>query len=363
MSRFNARRQKLRALLRKAGLPAFLATNPTNVSYLTGFTGDSSYLLLTAKNAILISDGRYTSQLEEECPDVGVYIRATGTQMSAETAIVIHRNKVAAIGFESDHATVSLIGELQHGLSKTTLEPTSGMVEQLRAIKDKDELAAIREAARIAERAFAILRASLRPELTEKQIADDLEHQMRLLGAQCAAFPPIVAAGPRAALPHARPEAVPIGDHHLLLVDWGAQSRQYKSDLTRVLATGKISPKHERVYGVVLEAQHRAIAAIRPGVTAKEVDAVARGYIDSAGFGKCFNHGLGHGFGLDIHESPRMHGTNNQPLQAGMVVTVEPGVYLPGWGGVRIEDDVLVVPGGCEVLTSLPKDIESTIVI
>jgi Xaa-Pro aminopeptidase len=171
-----------------------------------------------------------------------------------------------------------------------------------------------------------------------------------------------VAVGPRAALPHARPGDARIGSAEFVLIDWGATARLYKSDLTRVLVTARISPKLERVYGLVLTAQRRAIEAIRPGVTGREVDAVARGIIADAGFGKYFGHGLGHGVGLDIHEAPRLSVANDSPLKAGMVVTVEPGIYLPGWGGVRIEDDVLVSRAGHRVLTDCPKELEDAVV-
>ena len=206
-----------------------------------------------------------------------------------------------------------------------------------------------------------MVRASLRRDLAEKQVADDLEHQLRIFGATSASFPPIVAAGPRSALPHAVPTEGLIADARMLLIDWGASVRQYKSDLTRVLVTDKISTKLERVYRVVFKAQARAIAAIRSGVSAHAVDAIARETISKAGFGRYFGHGLGHGIGLEIHEGPRLARNQDRPLAAGMVVTVEPGVYLPGWGGVRIEDNVLVTRDGHEVLTSTPKQLEEMV--
>jgi Xaa-Pro aminopeptidase len=213
---------------------------------------------------------------------------------------------------------------------------------------------------------FAAIRRSLRPGQTEKQVGDELEHQIRLLGGACGAFPAIVGVGPRAALPHGRPiQDSRIGDHDFVLIDWGARgsaSGGYHSDLTRVLVTGKLSPQLEKVYGVVLRAQEAAIAAIRPGAIMKEVDSLARAVIADASYGSAFNHSLGHGIGLAIHELPRLAPDQNRPLAPGMVVTVEPGIYLAGWGGVRIEDDVLVTDGGHEVLTSVPKELEECIV-
>ncbi|HUY33915.1 MAG TPA: Xaa-Pro peptidase family protein [Pirellulales bacterium] len=355
MDRFAARRSLALKLLRKPDAEALLVTNFTNVTYLTGFTGDDSFLLLGARDAIVISDTRYETQLQEECPELKVRIRDQGTKMLDSVADVVQSAKIRRLGVESDAMTLSVYQQLGDKLPKTSLIATSALVESLREIKDKEEVAEIVKAARYAEKAFAVLRATLRGEQTEKEVADDLEHQLRLFGAQGSSFPPIVSVGAQAALPHARPTPRRIDSADFVLVDWGATARLYKSDLTRVLVTGRISPKLERVYGLVLTAQERAIAAIRAGVTGAEVDAVARQVIADAGYGKQFGHSLGHGIGLDIHEGPRLSSVNDQPLKAGMVVTVEPGIYLPGWGGVRIEDDVLVTKNGCEVLTRCGK--------
>jgi Xaa-Pro aminopeptidase len=361
MDRFSARRAAVRKLFRTAGADALLVTNFTNVTYLTGFTGDDSYLLVTAKGEVLISDSRYETQLEEECPGLAVEIRATDVGMSKATAKVVKSAKVRTLAIEGGTLTVDGRDGLERELPEIKLHTSSGLVEELRVIKDKQEIEETRLAARYAEKGFAILKATLRPELTEKQVAADLEHQMRLLGAKGCSFPPIVAVGDRAALPHARPTDKKIGEADFVLIDWGATAVHYKSDLTRVLVTGKISPKLERVYGVVLNAQRAAIAAIKPGVTGREVDKVARDIIAKAGFGKNFGHGLGHGVGMDIHEAPRLNAANDQPLRPGMVITVEPGIYLPGWGGVRIEDDILVTKSGHEVLTDVPSDFDQAV--
>lgn len=360
---FEGRRKKLRKLLSKSGAAALLVSNESNVYYLTGFTGDSTYLLLGRRHAILVSDSRYTTQLAEECPDVEAHIRPSSGELAPAVADVAKSAKFTSLSIEADHVSISLGRQLAECLAGVEVVPQSGLVESLRQIKDRHEIAETRQAVRYAQRAFAILRATLRPERTEKELADDLEHQLRLLGASGCAFPPIVAAGPRAALPHARPTNAQVGQDGLILVDWGAQARRYRSDLTRVLVRARIPPKLERVYGVVLRAQLQAIDAIRPGVRACDVDQVARKVIADAGFGKHFGHSLGHGVGLDIHEAPRLGARNQLPLQPGMVVTVEPGIYLPGWGGVRIEDDVLVTSDGHEVLSSVPKDLDEAIVV
>jgi len=241
-------------------------------------------------------------------------------------------------------------------------------VEKLRVIKDATEIERIREAIRIAERAFEIFRPMLRPSDSEKELSDALEMYIRRAGGTCSSFPAIVAVGDRSARPHARPTDRRIRDAELLLVDWGACEGFYKSDLTRVLLTRKnlsfsrtarksrAADKLEKIYNVVLGAQEQALRAVRPGVKASDVDAAARKFIAGAGYGQYFTHGLGHGLGLQVHEAPAVRANSTDILQAGMVFTVEPGIYLPGWGGVRIEDDVLVTADGCEVLTSVAKD-------
>jgi Xaa-Pro aminopeptidase len=363
MDRFANRRSQVLKLLRKPDAGALLVTNFTNVTYLTGFTGDDSFLLLGAHDAVVISDTRYETQLHDECPGLKFHIRTQGTKMLDAVADVVRSAKVRRLAVEGDAISVAAYQQLGGKLPKTSLVPTTGLVESLREIKDKEEVAEIVEAARYAQRAFAVLRASLRGDQTEKEVADDLEHQLRLLGAKGSSFPAIVAVGSQAALPHARPTLRRIDGADFVLVDWGATARLYKSDLTRLLVTGRISPKLERVYGLVLTAQEQAIAAIRPGMTGAEIDAVARQVIVDGGFGKQFGHGLGHGIGLDIHEGPRLSSVNDQPLKAGMVVTVEPGIYVPGWGGVRIEDDVLVTKTGCEVLTNCPKQLAEAVIV
>lgn len=339
-----------------------LVTGEHNVTYLTGFTGDSSYLLLTAKDTLILSDKRYTTQLEAECPDIKFEVRGPELKIHEHLAEAAKRLKLRTLAFESHLVSVATFAVWEKHLAGVELAPTTDMVEQLRMIKDKEEIQTICDSVECAQRAFDVVKASLRPEQTEKQVADLIEAQVRLFGGDCTSFAPIVAVGPQAALPHARPGAAKIADDDFVLIDWGARFHGYASDLTRILVTGKISPKLQKVYGVVANAQARAIAAIRHGASMKDVDAAARRFISKSGFGKQFGHGLGHGIGLQIHESPRMGPKEDAPLKAGMVITVEPGVYIPGWGGVRIEDDVLVTRTGAKVLTSTTKQLEECIV-
>ncbi len=362
MDYYASRRERLRRLVRKSEADALLVTSFTNVTYLTGFTGDDSYLLVRGDGEVLLSDPRYTTQLEEECPGLDLLIRPPGTSMLKAIGKVVRVARVGRLGVEGSSMTVGLRDQLASKLPKIEFVTTDGLVEQLRQTKDRMEIRLLREAVRMAEKGFEVLRSTLRAEKTEKEVAAELELAMRQFGAKGCAFASIVAVGPRAALPHATPTDATIGSSDLLLVDWGADEGMYRSDLTRVLVTGKISPKLRKVYKTVLNAQVAAIKAVRPGIAAEKVDAVARGLIAKAGFGRYFGHGLGHGLGLDVHEAPRLAVGSETVLRPGMVVTVEPGIYLPGWGGVRIEDDVLVTRSGHEVLTSTSKRFEEAIV-
>jgi Xaa-Pro aminopeptidase len=360
--RAHKRRAALRKVLESETVDGLLVASVTNVSYLTGFTGDDSTILLMKDRELLISDGRYATQLESECPGLECHIRPVGQLMVPGVIEIVQKMGFKTLGLESSSITLAEFEELRAGLKTVELKPIKGKVEALRVVKDDFEIAETRTAIAQAERAFAMLRAGIRGDETEKDVTDTLEGYIRRCGAACAAFPPIIAVGANAALPHYHgTDRCRVADADFILVDWGASAGpyKYKSDLTRVLATGKVTPKFEEVYRLVLAAQKRGISAIRPGLTGREVDAQARSVIEDAGYGKYFDHGLGHGLGMDIHEAPRLRRESELPLQPGMIVTVEPGIYLPGWGGVRIEDDVLVTPSGSEVMTAVPKELET----
>ena len=262
------------------------------------------------------------------------------------------------MGYEADSVTVSLCNDLAAGVDSCTLVGVSGLVEGLRTIKDRHEIERTRVACDLARRAFEVVRAKITLDMTELEVAAELEYQARRFGGKCLSFPPIVGVGPRAALPHGSPTARRIGASDFTLIDWGVNEGLYRSDLTRILTTSKISAKLRKLYGIVLEAQLAGIAAIGPGVSCEQVDRAARKVIEQAGYAKYFGHGLGHGTGLEIHEAPRFAHGQKTLLRPGMIVTVEPGIYLPGWGGIRIEDDVLVTREGSEVLTHVPKELD-----
>jgi Xaa-Pro aminopeptidase len=363
------RRTQLASSLAQEGLDALLLTNPLSVTYLTGFSGESSYLLLGRERTLLVSDARFSGQLAEECPGLEVHIRPPIQNVCQATAEIVTKLGYRAVGFESGHLSVAEWEMFRELAPAVNWQGASNRVENLRAVKDASEVAQIREAIRIAERAFDAFRALIRPGDSEKTLCDALDHYVRRCGGRGCSFPSIVAVGERAALPHAPPTSRTAAEADLLLVDWGASGAFYKSDLTRVLRTRKNSAfaQHARaeadgatldaVHAVVCKAQEEALRRIRPGVTGHEIDAAARAVITGAGYGDFFGHGLGHGLGLEIHEAPSLRPNAKNVLQAGMVTTVEPGIYLPEWGGVRIEDDVLVTPDGCEVLSRVPKDL------
>jgi Xaa-Pro aminopeptidase len=372
MDSFAERRQRLARQLASEGIDLLLVSNPVNVSYLTNFGGDSSYLLVGGKRAVLISDGRFTEQIAEECPGLEALIRPASKPLQDTAAETITRLDANAVGFESGHLTVSDFESLKAATPTADWIAARDRVERLRAIKDASEIEQIREAIRFAELAFEQFRSGLQPADTEKKLSDEMEALVRESGGRSTSFPTIVAVGARAALPHAPPSEHRVDEAELLLVDWGASGRFYKSDLTRVLLPRKTSPlwhadgpdlhlepKLREIYGVVLRAQQAAIAALRPGVKTADVDSAARGVIAVAGYGDFFTHSTGHGLGMQVHEAPLLRPGSNGVLEAGMVVTIEPGIYIPKWGGVRIEDDVVIRPDGCEVLTHVPKDLSA----
>ncbi len=337
-------------------IDAFLITNPTNVTYLSGFTGDSTYLLVLPQKSYLLSDSRYTIQLSQQSPEIPALIRNQGQGLFALAEEILAQevsDSSGTIGIEADCMPMAEYLNIKVSADKKgyNLSPIMGAVERLRSIKDKYEIEQTRKAVEFAIRGFEMIRAGLRPDQTERDLAIELEYQMRKKGADDDGFPTIVGVGQRAALPHAVPGLTKVADGDFVLFDWGAAIGGYRSDLTRVLLTGKKTPKFKKIYNIVRNAQAAAIEAIKPGVACREIDAIARGVIEKAGFGAYFGHGLGHSVGLEIHESPMFSPKCDALLEPGMILTVEPGIYLEDWGGVRLEDDILVTKNGCEVLT------------
>lgn len=352
---FGKRCERLFRELRDRKLPNLLVTCPHNVTYLTGFTGEDSYLFAADSEITILSDARYEEQLQQECPDTPVFIRVASVTMIDASADWLSLQGLSSVCVESQTITLAQWEKLGQKLKNVRLSSSSGVIEKLRERKDASEVAAIENAISIAQRAFVSVKAMITEDMSEKSVADELEYSIRKLGGSGSAFKSIVGVGPRAALPHGRPSSKRIGEDAFVLIDWGAKEQLYLSDLTRVVITGKPTSKFRKIYQTVLDAQEAAIRAIRPGILMSEVDGIARKIIEQAGFGKRFTHSLGHSFGLQIHESIRLAKGQERPLETDMIVTVEPGIYFPGVAGVRIEDDVLVTKSGHRVLTSLPK--------
>lgn len=348
------RRTRLMARVRKGGAAAMLITRPEDVAYLSGFGGEDSWLVVGPRWGCLITDGRFGEQAADECPGLGVHVRKVG--LAAATAEVLKGRGVRSLGVQAAHMTMAGRAALEKTLAPRPIKPLGEIVEELRQVKDAQEVRIIRKAIVIAERAFERLTAGGRKSLigrSEREIAAELEYLMRREGADAAAFPTIVAVNAHASLPHYRPGATRVRSGDAVLIDFGAMTGGYCSDLTRVLFVDKIPPKLQEIYEVVRQAQAAGIAAIKAGVSCSSVDEAARAVIEAAGYGPQFVHSLGHGLGREVHEAPRLARLYRPRLKAGMVVTVEPGIYLPGVGGVRIEDDVLVTRGGCRKLSTL----------
>lgn len=349
----NPRTQRLIQLLQEQDLPGILISSPENRRYLSGFTGSAGVLIITPEVARLATDFRYYEQVRQQAPDYElVEVPQRMDQVLARQVAELGLERVA---FEGAALTYETYATWRKAL-QAELVPTSGLVEQLRAVKDEGEMAAISEAVRIADEAIEHMMDTMRPGMTERQVAWELEVYMRTHGAEALAFTTIVAAGPRSAMSHAVVTDRPIQRGEPIVIDMGARVEGYCSDITRSFCLGEADERYLRVWHTVLEAQQTAERQIRAGMTGVEADAIARDLIYAAGYEGQFGHGLGHGVGLAIHEDPRASMTYSGTLPEGMVLTVEPGIYIPGWGGIRIEDMVVVGKQGCRVLTGARKE-------
>jgi Xaa-Pro aminopeptidase len=349
------RLQKLRSVLKANRLEALLITNPVNRKYMTGFTGTAGYVVVTEDRAWLFTDFRYMTQASAQAS--GYDIVEHGVSPLASIGETLRAAGIAQLGFEQQHvsygAYLSYAKELGDAF---TLMPTDSLIERLRRIKDEGELAVMRKAVAVADAAFEHILPVLKPGLSEREVALELEMFMRRQGAAGSSFEIIVASGERSALPHGVASDRVIGNNEFVKMDFGALYGGYCSDLTRTVVIGTPTAKHREIFDIVLEAQLAALDGIRAGIAGKEGDALARDVIAKHGYGEHFGHGTGHAVGMDIHESPRLSKTEEALLEPGMVVTVEPGIYLPGFGGVRIEDIVVVTENGCDILTQSKKD-------
>ncbi|QMT18825.1 aminopeptidase P family protein [Planococcus maritimus] len=345
---------KLREQMQKRELDSLLVTNPYNLRFITGFTGTAGLALITPNDAWFITDFRYTEQAGEQVKEFKVVQAQKG--LLDEVARIVQEATVERLAFEQDYMTFATYSQYQEKLT-ATLEPVSGLIEQLRMVKAPEEIDVLKAAAKIADDAFEHICTYIKPGMTELQVSNELEFFMREQGATSSSFDIIVASGLRSALPHGVASDKKIEQGDLITLDFGALYQGYVSDITRTVAVGEPSDKLKEIYKIVLDSQVLALEKIKPGMTGIEADAIARDYIKSKGYGEAFGHSTGHGIGLEVHEGPGLSFRSETVLEPGMAVTVEPGIYLPGIGGVRIEDDILITETGNERLTHSSKEL------
>ncbi|MVP00176.1 M24 family metallopeptidase [Paenibacillus lutrae] len=348
------RLEKLRQLMRQKGLPAVLITSSYNRRYLTGFTGSAGVVLVTEERAVLLTDFRYMVQAPQEA--VGYEVTDHQGKIGRTVLEILKKQGIAALGFEENDLTYAGYSSYTDDLQGVEFIPTGGIVEQLRVFKDDTELAIMQEAADLADRTFSYILTRIRTGVSEKQIALEIEMFIRENGGTSSSFDTIVASGERSALPHGVASERILQQDEFVKLDFGALYKGYCSDITRTVVLGKPSEKHKEIYGIVLEAQLNCVGNLRAGMTGSEGDALCRDVIARHGYADNFGHSTGHGLGMEVHENPRLAKGYPVILEPGMVVTVEPGIYIPGFGGVRIEDDVIIEPDGIRLLTHSSKE-------
>ncbi|TAN44040.1 MAG: aminopeptidase P family protein [Nitrospirae bacterium] len=348
------RRHPIRRFIKTKGIDAFIVTSIKNVRYLTGFTGSSAFALITPDKNFVFTDFRYQEQISREV--CGWEIIIEKGRRAATVNALAKRLKIKKLGFES-----SASYEFYKGLDdlKLKLIPASGLIEKARARKGPEEISKIRTAVERAEKAFLKIKPYVKAGVSEMSVALRLEEQLKKAGCRSVPFEIIVASGANSSMPHARPIQKKIEKGDFVIIDWGGEACGYYSDMTRtLLISGGPSDEKRKIYSIVDDAREKAVAAVKAGAGCRAVDAAARNRIKEAGYGDFFGHGTGHGVGLDVHEAPRLSWTSKEKISDGTIVTVEPGIYLPGVGGVRIEDMVLATREGCEMLTSLSRKLE-----
>ncbi len=350
---------RLRRLIKAEGLESLLVTRREDVRYLTGFTGSAGSLLVSSGRACLITDFRYQLQVKKECAGIPVIIQKKDFYSALREAV--ERAGVSLLGYEESSLTVEALKKMKKEGLRT--RGHHDLVPQLRQNKDGQELIYLRTAVRRAEESFRELRKYIRPGVTERELGLKLEYLMRGKGARRAAFDTIVASGSNGAMPHASTTNRRIKKGDLVTIDFGAEAHGYFCDITRTLCIGRPSARQREIHGIVLSAQTAAMKSVRPGIACRMVDAAARTVIREAGHGERFGHGTGHGIGLMVHEGPSISSLSKSSVAPGMVFTVEPGIYIPGWGGVRIEDMVLATESGIKMLTTLPRELEKLTIL
>ena len=348
--------EKIQAKMKAQDLDGFLVTSKENRQYLTGFTGTFGWVLVTQSSVYLMTDFRYLEQAQQQARGCKL-VQFQHYTPAVTLRMLMEEIEVVTLGIESDRITVDEFEKLAAQIRRKAITPLKGFVDEIRQMKDEEEIALLARAEEISDEAFAHVLTLIKPGMTEREIAMELEFQMRRSGASGVSFDTIVASGKRSSMPHgvATDKKVEVGD--FITMDFGCVYHGYCSDITRTIALGKVDEKQETVYNLVRKAQEDALQAIKAGVTGREIQAVAQNVFQDAGYGSFFGHGLGHSVGLEIHEEPRFSPKAEEVIQENTVITVEPGLYLPNWGGVRIEDLVVVKKDGCINLTHSPKEL------
>ncbi len=351
----NRRIEAVREFLKKNDLDGLLVTKQQNWQYLSGFTGTNAVLIITTDDQYLITDFRYLEQAAEQAG--GFHIIKPFALVEDAVADQVKKLGLNRLGFEDDHLTYHLYSVYKEKLPGVALVPLHETVEKIRWVKDQEEIACLKRAAGITDEAFDNILDFIKPGVRESELALEIEYFMRRKGAQKSAFEIIVASGPRAALPHGVASDKKLVPGEFVVIDFGAVVDGYHADMTRTVVLGRADEQHRKIYDLVLRAQEKALEVLKPGVRCSAVDLAARDLISVEGYGANFGHGLGHSVGLEIHEKPAFTPKDETVLQPGMVLTVEPGIYLSGWGGVRIEDLILVTTDGIEILSKSPKNL------
>lgn len=344
--------EKVRAYLKEKGIDGFLVTYNKHLRYLAGFTGSAGVVVITLDKAYFITDFRYREQAKEQAQGFEVVIHQG--LIYNEVKQLLEVNNIAKLAIEADDMNVSTYIHLKDLLSVELVE-TQNVIETIRAIKEPEEIEIIRQACEISDQAFEHILTFIKPGVTEIEVANELERFHKEKGAEGMSFDTIIASGLRSAMPHGRASEKVIEAGDLVTLDFGCYYKGYSSDMTRTVAVGPVSPQLKEIYDIVLEAHNRVIQGAKAGMSGKEIDCLARDYISEKGYGDAFGHSTGHGLGLDVHEMPAVAMKNEKVIQENMVITDEPGIYLPGVGGVRIEDDLLVHADGVESLNRSPK--------
>ncbi|MFL0251574.1 M24 family metallopeptidase [Clostridium neuense] len=351
---YKSRIDKLRDAMKSKNIDGVLLVGDPNRNYMSGFTGDESFSIITLNRAIFITDSRFTEQARQQVKDYEVV--QYNTTFSEFLGKMAEELGIKTLAFEEDVLTFSTYSEYKKSL-KCDFVPLNGIVEELRLIKDETEIEKIKKAANIADKAFEHMLTFIKKGMTEREVGLELEFTMKKMGAKDLSFPSIVASGERSCLPHGQATNKVLEEGDFLTLDFGCIYEDYCSDMTRTIVIGKPSDKMKEIYDIVLKANEAAIPVIKSGIICKAIDKVSRDIISSYGYGDNFGHGLGHGVGREIHEEPRLSPRGDVVLREGMIVTDEPGIYIPGFGGVRIEDLILVKKDSCEVISKSPKNL------